>query len=261
MIAAQRRRAILRQVRDSGYVEASRLCADLGVDVSTIRRDLDSLARAGLVQRTHGGALSSGPPRAVDRPPDLRGPAHAAAKRAIGRAAAGLVVEGDTVALDAGSTTYALAQALSERPNLTVVTNDLRIAHELAALRQVRLLVVGGELAENGPFLVGPWAPELLAGLHVDWAFLGADGLDVAAGVTSDDTPDVPIKRAMLAAARSAAVVADSSKFNRRALTTVARVGEFDRLVTDEGLPVADRAAYGPALVCAALDETGPDAG
>ena len=254
MIAAQRRRAILRQIRDSGYVEASRLSADLGVDVSTIRRDLDSLARGGLVQRTHGGALASGPPT-VDLAGEGRRLVHSPAKRAIGRLAAGLVADGQSVALDAGSTTHALAVELAVKKSLTVITNDLRIAGELATRRRARLVVVGGELASRGCYLVGPWAQENLAGIHVDWAFLGADGLDAQAGVTSDDPAELPVKRAMLAAARSTAVVADSSKFNRRALTTIARIDEFDHLLTDEGLAPAARAAYGPALSCAAIDE------
>jgi DeoR/GlpR family transcriptional regulator of sugar metabolism len=253
VIAAQRRRAILRQIRDSGYVEASRLSADLGVDVSTIRRDLDSLASGGLVQRTHGGALASGPP-AVDLAGEAR-LVNSPAKRAIGRLAAGLVADGQSVALDAGSTTYALAVELAVKKNLTVITNDLRIAGELATRRRARLVVVGGELAGRGCYLVGPWAQENLAGIHVDWAFLGADGLDAQAGATSDDPAELPVKRAMLAAARATVVVADSSKFNRRALATIARIDEFDHLLTDEGLAPAARAAYGPALSCAAIDE------
>jgi DeoR/GlpR family transcriptional regulator of sugar metabolism len=256
VIAAQRRRAILRQIRDNGYVEASRLSADLGVDVSTIRRDLDSLARSGLVQRTHGGALASGPP-AADLPEAARQLVRSEAKRAIATLAAGLVADGESVALDAGSTTYALALELAAKKNLTVVTNDLRIAGELAARRRARLVVVGGELGARGCCLVGPWAQDNLAGIHVDWAFLGADGLDARAGVTSDDPADLPIKRAMLAAARATAVVADSSKFNRRALVAIAPIDEFDHLLTDEGLAAAHRAAYGPALRCAAIEEGG----
>ncbi|HXZ83485.1 MAG TPA: DeoR/GlpR family DNA-binding transcription regulator, partial [Acidimicrobiales bacterium] len=161
MIAAERRRAILHQVEADGYVEASRLSAALGVDVSTIRRDLDSLARSGLLQRTHGGALRTGTPT-VALPEERRGSENAAAERAIARLAAGLVADGDSVALDSGSTTHALANTLSERQNLTVVTNDLRIADYLAAQRRVRLIVVGGELSATGRFLAGPFAQQNL---------------------------------------------------------------------------------------------------
>ena len=257
MIAAERRRAILHQVEADGYVEASRLSAALGVDVSTIRRDLDSLARSGLLQRTHGGALRTGTPT-LALPEERRGSENAVAERAIARLAAGLVADGDSVALDSGSTTHALANALSERKNLTVVTNDLRIADYLAAQRRVRLIVVGGELSATGRFLAGPFAQQNLAGIHVDWAFLGADAVDAKAGATSNSTFDVPVKRAMLAAARSTALVADSAKFGHSGLATVARLDELDRLVTDERLALSARAAYGPALLCAAIDEVGP---
>ncbi len=254
MIAAQRRRAILRQIEEDGYVEASRLSADLGVDVSTIRRDLDSLARLGLAHRTHGGALRSGPPGPVEPGAGPGEQIRAGREQAIARAAAGLVATGDTVALDAGSATSALARELTGKEHLTVVTNDLRIAHDLAAPRRIRLLVIGGELAE-GDGLVGPWSEQILATIHVDWAFLGADGLDAAAGVTTDDVLAVPVKRAMLAASGSAAVVADSSKFGLRALATVAQLHEFDRIITDDGLAVADRAPYGPALLLASTGD------
>jgi DeoR/GlpR family transcriptional regulator of sugar metabolism len=260
VIAAQRRRAILRQVQDDGYVEASRLSADLGVDVSTIRRDLDSLARDGLVHRTHGGALPAAPVGTRDLGEEPRRLEHAAQKRAIATVAAGLVADGDAVALDAGSTTHALATALVAKKGLTVVTNDLGIAHELAAQRHVRLVVVGGELADSGS-LVGPWAQQNLAGIHVDWAFLGADGIDANAGVTSNDTIAVPVKRAFVAAARATVVVADHSKFGIRALATVAGLDELDRVVTDDGLTPAQRAAYGRRLVCTAIDRVDSDTG
>jgi DeoR/GlpR family transcriptional regulator of sugar metabolism len=259
VIAAQRRRAILRQIEVDGYAEASRLSAEFAVDVSTIRRDLDSLARSGLVQRTHGGALRAGAPGALGLTEKRPGFEHGEAERAIARLAAGLVSDGEAVALDAGATTHALALALAGRKNLTVVTNDLAIAHDLAAWRRGRLVVVGGELAETGTALVGPWTQDDLARFHTDWAFLAADGIDAEVGATTDDTGDVPVKRAMLAGARATALVAPSARFGHHALATFARLDEFDRLITDDGLAATARPAYGAALVCAAHDDVRPD--
>ncbi|MGP8065674.1 MAG: DeoR/GlpR family DNA-binding transcription regulator [Acidimicrobiales bacterium] len=254
MIAAQRRRAILRRIHDDGYVEASRLSAELGVDESTIRRDLSALARSGLVQRTHGGALPLGPTGTTGAADAAGGSEHAKEKRAIARFAAGLVADGESVALDIGSTTGAVAHELSARRDLTIVTCDLDIAQFLAVGHHVRLVVAGGELSEDRRSLAGPWTLNQLAGIHVDRAFIGASAVDAAGGAMTDDFLGVPLKRAMLAAARSAVLVADSSKFNRHAFVAFARIDDFELLLTDEGLPATGRGPFGPSLVCVAVE-------
>ncbi len=258
MIAEQRRREIVQRLRLEGYVEARRLAPELGVDISTIRRDLDALARSGLCQRTHGGALPLDATAAIDLPYDVKESASIAEKHAVAGHAAALVADGDTLVLDSGSTTYALACALGARRGLTIATNDLHIAHELAARGDVRLVVIGGELIETVFTLVGPYALAQLEGLHVDWAFLGADAIDPHAGVTNVNTLEVPLKRAMLAAAHRRVLITDSSKFGRRALASVARLEEFDAVITDDGLDAAARAAYGSNLVVVADREDPP---
>ncbi|HVX22688.1 MAG TPA: DeoR/GlpR family DNA-binding transcription regulator [Acidimicrobiales bacterium] len=251
MIGEKRRQEIHRRLGRAGYVEARQLAADLGVDVSTIRRDLDAMARSGLVQRTHGGALPmDGGADAVDLPYAVKSRERPAEKEAIAAHAASLVGDGDSVVLDSGSTTYALARAIAGRRNLTVATNDLHIAHFLATRGGVRLLVTGGQLIDSVFTLVGPTTLAGLAGLHVDWAFLGADAVDVDAGVTNVNTVEVPVKQAMLAAAARAVLLADSTKFGHRALAAVTGVAAFEQIVTDGGLPVAARGGYGDRLVC-----------
>ncbi len=250
MIAARRRQEIQSLVARSGYAEARQLASRLGVDVSTIRRDLDALARLGLVQRTHGGALPALDPDELDLPYALRLNARLAEKRAIARHAASLIAEGDSLVLDSGSTAYALAELIARRRDLTVATNDLRIAHRLAEAGSVRLLCTGGQLLESVFSLVGPTALASLASLHVDWVFLGADAVDAEVGVTNRNTLEVALKRAMLEAAARRVLIADSEKFGRRALAQVVPLSAFDHIVTDEGLRAAARPAYGPALVC-----------
>ncbi len=159
--------------------------------------------------------------------------------------------------LDSGSTTYALAQALRERSDLTIATNDLRIAHYIAESGRVRLLVTGGQLIDTVFTLVGPRALTNLADLQVDWAFLGADAVDTEAGVTNVNTVEVPIKQAMLAAAARKVLLADSSKFGRRALATVVPTSAFDHILTDAGLSPELRAPYGDRLVCVPLEVRG----
>ncbi len=164
---------------------------------------------------------------------------------------------GGSLVLDSGSTTFALAQVIGARNDLTVATNDLRIAHYLAEGGGIRLLVTGGQLIDSVFTLVGPSALTNLEGLQVDWAFLGADAVDPEAGVTNVNTVEVPIKQAMLAAAARKVLLADSSKFGRRALATVVGIDAFDYVVTDAGLSAEQGLRYGDRLVRVPLDTKG----
>jgi DeoR/GlpR family transcriptional regulator of sugar metabolism len=250
VIGERRRRDIQTKVEQTGYVEARQLATELMVDVSTIRRDLDALARVGLVQRTHGGALPVSEGQPIDLPYEVKKRDRLAEKRAIATYAASLVADGASLVLDSGSTTYALAEAIHDRRDLTVATNDLRIAHYLAAAGGLRLFVTGGQLIDSVFTLVGPGALANLASLHVDWAFLGADAVDADAGVTNVNTVEIPIKQAMIEAGARTVLLADSSKFGRKALATVASADAFDCIVTDAGLAPRLRVGYGRRLVC-----------
>jgi DeoR family transcriptional regulator of aga operon len=243
----QRKREILRQLYLTGYIEATPLAAVLGVDASTVRRDLDALARDGHLQRTHGGARPH--PETVDLPYALKQKEHLAAKRAIALAASDLVRDGESIVLDSGSTTFQLAIELRRRSNLTIVANDLLIAQAVADYPGVRLLVTGGELLGSTYTLVGDRAVAFLQDLRVDWTFLGADAIDPEIGITNTNTLEIPLKRAMLAAARNRVVVADSSKFGLHALVRVADVTEVDRIITDDGLDPGQALTYGARLV------------
>ena len=241
----QRRHEIVRQLYLTGYAEARELAETLGVDSSTIRRDLDHLARAGHVQRTHGGArLVAG---AVDLPYEMKEREHLDAKAAIGRAGALLVADGERVLLDSGSTTYELARELRGRQDLAIVTNDLRIAQLVTGFPGVQLLVTGGELLRSTYTLFGDRSVEFVRELSVDHAFLGADAIDVS-GITNTNTLEVPLKRAMIDVAGAAIVLADSSKFGERALVRVAEIAEVDLIITDDGLPPDVAAPFGDAV-------------
>lgn len=231
---AERRQAILDAVRTTGYVRAAELTSILHVDASTIRRDMDRLERAGLIRRMHGGALPADPEDTIDTPYEVRRSQHAAAKTAIGRAAAELVEDGQTVLIDNGSTTYEVAAALKNHRGLTVVTNDLMVAMCLRSHGSHQVHVTGGLLLETVFTLVGPVATQAVEGLHVDWAFLGAEGVDAEAGITNINVVEIPLKRAMIAAARRVAVVADSSKLGRRSLATVCPMSDVDIVLTDD---------------------------
>ncbi|RMI31342.1 DeoR/GlpR family DNA-binding transcription regulator [Nocardia stercoris] len=248
MLASARRRVILDRLIADGYVEAKDLARVLGVDASTVRRDLDALARDGQIQRTHGGARPM-PGVTTDLPYEVKRMSHAAEKTAVARAVAARVRDGDSVVLDSGSTTYQVAVALRNHTGLTVITNDLRIAEYVAGLNRFRLLVTGGELLGSVYTLAGDRTVDFLRGYAATWAVLGADAVDATAGITNTNTLEVPVKQAMIAAAATTFVVADSSKFGHRALAKVADIDEIDTLVTDAGLGAEHAEPFGARLL------------
>ncbi|MCZ4588739.1 DeoR/GlpR family DNA-binding transcription regulator (plasmid) [Rhodococcus opacus] len=248
MSATERRGQILQRLQVDGYVEAKILSRELGVDTSTIRRDLDTLVRSGHAERTHGGArpvtgASSEIPYAVKETE------HRQEKTAIAHLAAQQVTDGQTIILDSGSTTYQVARELRHKADLTIITNDLRIGKYVATIPGTRLLVTGGELLGSVFTLVGERAVDFLSDYSADWAFLGADAIDPIAGITNSNTLEVPLKRAIISAATRTAVVADSSKLGHRALAKVAAIDEVDMILTDTGLPGAQAEQYGDQVV------------
>jgi DeoR family transcriptional regulator, aga operon transcriptional repressor len=244
MTSESRQAEILQRVNKEGYVEAKALAEQLAVDISTVRRDLDLLARTGQVRRTHGGVrpvLAA----VVEIPYARKQAEHRPQKQAIAELAAMHVNDGDTVILDSGSTTYEVAEAISHRQDLTVITNDLRICNFVITLARARLLVTGGERLDSAFTLVGEHAIRFFDSYAADVAFLGADAVDSRAGITNTNTAEVPVKRAMAAAADTTILVVDSSKFGHRALAKVASLDEIDSIVTDEGVPSVEAESYG----------------
>jgi DeoR family transcriptional regulator of aga operon len=260
MLRSQRQAHIIAQLQAHGFVEIAQLCKELGTDRSTARRDLLDLARRGFVQRTRGGALAGAAIGNLDIPYAVKRSEHLHEKQAIGRAAAKLVGPSETVILDSGSTTYQVAVALRGRRDISVITNDLRIATTLAESPRAQLFVTGGILLESVYTLVGPQTVEQLRSLRVDRTFLGADAIHHSEGVTNITMVEVEVKRAMIAAARRVTVVADSSKFERRSVVPVCALGEVDEIVTDGNLPTEVRHLYGDVLrtVPVADEEGGP---
>ncbi len=243
MRTGQRRREILRHLLLEGYVSAAELADRFGVNASTIRRDLEALAQEGHLKRTHGGAsLVSG---AADIPYAQKIQAEIAEKQAIAQYARTLVHDGDAIFLDSGSTTHELALRLNDAVDLTVATNDLRIARVLSDYPRVRLLVTGGEQLSSTYTLAGDRAVEFVEQIRVDTTFLGADALSASAGMTNTNAVEIPLKRAMIAAAHQVVVLADSSKFGRQALMKVCELAELGLVITDAALADAVLADLG----------------
>lgn len=250
MKISDRRRALLDHIRERGYVDAGDLATFFDVDGSTIRRDLAELTRAGLIRRTHGGVLPAEPEGVVDTPYAVRQYENIGAKQAIAKAAAELVRDGQTVILDNGSTTHQVALELGKKRNLTIITNDLLIGLRTAGHTSNRLHMTGGVCLDTVYTLVGPAAEAAFAGLHADWAFLGAEGVDPVAGITNINVVEIAVKRAMMAAAAQVVFVADSSKFGRIAFARVCSVADAALIITDGALPAERRNAFGQKLRC-----------
>lgn len=249
VLAAKRQEAILEQVRLHGAVRVSDLVDQLGVSDMTVRRDIAVLARAGLVQRVHGGATSCEGRMAEEPGFAAESEQQTDEKKAIATVAASLVEPGSSVALSGGTTTFTVATALKGTRDLVVVTNSLPVADVLhEPERHDRSVVLTGGERTRSDALVGAWAVAALRGIHVDWAIVGAYGLDEQAGLTTPSLVEAETDRALIAAGRRVVFVVDSSKWQTVGLRTIATLDEVDVLITDSGLPEPAREALAPLV-------------
>lgn len=234
-MTTSRRDQILAWLKRDGQVQVRDLVERFGVSEMTVRRDLEQLACEGLLVRTYGGAMpSAGLTR--EQPYAAKAVEHTGEKERIAAKAASLVRNGDVVLLDAGSTTAAVARALHGHRDLTVVTVDLKIALELCDVPGVRVLVTGGTAQTEGYNLYGPLAEQTLRCLTVDVTFMGTSSADVDQGVSTPTLEKVPLKQAMLRAARRSVLVADSTKFGRRSPFQICPLNAFHHIISDEAL-------------------------
>jgi DeoR/GlpR family transcriptional regulator of sugar metabolism len=242
MLARQRQEAILREVDRTGGVRVSELIGTLGVSDMTVRRDIEVLASNGLVLKVHGGAAAV-VGRSADEPGfQVKSGLNPGPKLAIARVVAGLISPGSSIAISAGTTTYAVAQELLKVPDLTVVTNSPRVADLLHnAQREHLTVVLTGGVRTPSDALAGPVADATLGSLHVDTLILGVHGLDPVAGLTTPNLIEAATNRALIATARRVIVVADNSKWGVIGLSTFATLDQVDVLVTNVGLDAETR--------------------
>lgn len=251
MQSTERRDQLMRLVRERGYVNVSDVARELGVDGSTVRRDLARLDALGLVERSHGGAT---PVRdQAEVPYDVKIGKRVAEKRAIGRLVASMIDDGSSVMLDDGSTSLMVARALSGHRDITVVTPDIRVAAELAAVPGVRLIVPGGEMLATTYTLLSQDAVEAVRRYHVDMAVICCDSVDLD-GASNRNSALVPLKRAMIGSAQRAVLAVDSSKFGSRMLVHVASLPEFDSIATDDGVADTQVAGYPVPILRAGVE-------
>ena len=239
MLNEERRRAILDLLSRQGRVLVPELARHFETSQVTIRKDLDGLHAHGMVHRTHGGALPSRHGALEDPTLREKEKLHRQKKLRIAGSAASMVREGQVIILDSGTTTTAIARALRSFQNLTIITNAVNIAAELAGTA-VEVILTGGTLRKNSFSLVGPIAEETLRRLNADLLFLGVDGFDVHYGLSTPNLLEAKVNRVMVEVAKRTVAVCDSSKFGRRSLSLIVPTSALQEVITDRGAPKSD---------------------
>mgnify|MGYP001145735040 CR=1 FL=1 len=231
----ERHQMILESLQDNRTVTVAELSDRFDVSEVTIRRDLRELAEQGMLRRAHGGAVAATP--APPEPPVVQRMVQAeSCKECIGRAAATLVSDGESIFVGSGSTTAHVARQLVDHEDLTVVTNALNIATELAAAAGVTVVVTGGMMRDSELSLVGHITEQSLREVRVDKVIMGMQAISLEAGMTNDYLPEVMTDRTIIEMAPELIVVADHTKFGTVASAYIAPVERMTTLVTDAGI-------------------------
>ena len=237
MLAEERRAILISSLRDTGYVQVAEVAEDLNISAATIRRDLTLLEKQGFCIRKRGGAIRSSQSTTMELPYEVKRQHNIQEKQRIAQEAFKFVENGDTIILDSGSTTYGLAQLLSKKQRLTIVTNDLNIAVLVASNPNLYLICTGGTARANVFALQGAQVESFIKELRVDTTFLAADSIHTDGGIGNVNIDEVAIKRAMVSAASQVILLADSSKFNVIGFANVCNLADIDVLITDRNAP------------------------
>jgi len=257
MLAAERRRLIAESIRTRGGVSVAEMAHALGTTEITLRRDLRSMAREGLLVRTHGGAVL---PAGLGHEPSYSEKAHQAAveKAAIAQEAMKLVRPGDSILLGPGTTTLALARLLNASPELTVVTNSLLVAQALMEAPHVEVILTGGTLRRSIHALVGPAAEDSVRSLRASQAFISGNGFSAERGLSTPSPIVAAMDRALAGAAQQVVALVDHTKIGQETMCQTVPAARVDMLITDSrarGRELDAIAAAGVEVRIAEVDE------
>lgn len=235
MLPATRQQKILGYIQEKGSAQVKELADYCHVSEATVRRDLDEMAQAGSIERTHGGAMiqSSTTFERVHREKmELMLPE----KKRIAKMAASLVSDGESIFVDSGTTAFFLAQQLTAKKDLTVVTNNLDIACSVPLDGSSTMVITGGMRRENYNVLVGSTTEEFISGLYVDIAFLGCDAINSQSGVFNSNFLEIGVKKQITRIGKRLVLLTDHTKFRRNALAKVCNLRDIDVMISDKGL-------------------------
>ncbi|MDP4143627.1 MAG: DeoR/GlpR family DNA-binding transcription regulator [Bacillota bacterium] len=235
MFAEERQEKISLLINEEGSIKVNELSSIFNVSEATIRRDLQEMEEKKLLKRTHGGAVKIGitnfEPSFFDKKDEKN-----IEKQSIGRYAAELINDGDTIILDSGTTTLEIAKNITAK-NITVVTNSIDIAAEISNRDGVELIVAGGTLRFNTRSMVGHLCEGVFKNFRVDKAFIGANGISINQGITTPNFTEAQAKKAMMNSANKIIIVADSSKFENVCLSVICKVSSITSIITSGELP------------------------
>ncbi|MDK2991040.1 MAG: hypothetical protein PWP48_273 [Clostridiales bacterium] len=235
MLAQERQQRITELLQKNGFVKVSDLSRQFNVSMETIRRDMDALESQGILKKTHGGAMLDDGVRSVP-PISQRLTINAQKKEEIAHLAVSLINEDDSVIFDSGTTTMAIARAITNI-SIKVITNDIHVADELAAKDKIDLMVTGGTLLKGSYSLVGPECTSAFQRINADKLLLAASGVDILSGLTVSNALEAEAKRHMIASAKEIILVADSSKFGKRSLISYAPLSAVNMIITNGDIP------------------------
>ena len=229
----ERQQKLTRLLEQTGRISVAQICDHFGVSEATARRDLETLSEQGKLQRVHGGAI------AVEQaPPELpileRETEQPDEKLRVGRAAAALIADNETVFLGSGTTVLEVARNVRNRRNLTVITNSLPVLNTLAGLDGITVVSLGGMLRNTELSFIGHITEQALSEVRADKVFMGARGVSLEHGLTNDYLQETMTDRAILRIGREVVIVADHTKINRVATAFLASVDKIHTLVTDK---------------------------
>lgn len=235
---SERRQQISTLVRERGSVQVAPLADRFGVSMQTIRKDLRFLAVRGVMERSYGGGIRSDAVTVLAEPAvEAKRSIHIGEKARIGRLAAAMIVPGESVVLDSGTTTLQIAHHILDDEDITVLTNDLDILTVLARKERLNIVMLGGMLRRKNRAFYGAQTVAALDDLRVDKLFLGVDGFDIECGITTHYEPEAMLNRKMVQAARQVIAVTDRSKFGRTCLHRIIDVSDVHDLVVDGDVP------------------------
>ncbi len=241
MDSLERQSQIVSMVQDKGRIKIEDISEKFEVSTMTARRDLNELDRQGFLRRVHGGAVAN-LGRSYEPPFHVRAAKNRSVKTAIGLKAAELIDDGDSIALDVGTTTLEIVPGLLEKRNLTILTNGLKIANllvdRLSLEASARLILAGGIVRPGELSMIGAIPEQVYQEFHVDKAFIGIGGISLEEGLTEYNVDDARIKQMLIRSAREKIVVADGTKFGVTTFASVAALSTVDKIVTDRSAPV-----------------------
>jgi DeoR/GlpR family transcriptional regulator of sugar metabolism len=243
MLPNQRREKILDLLKEDGSAKVIELSKIFRVSEVTIRQDLEKLEKDGLIIREHGGAFLKEVGSQV-RSFELMNQSNLDKKSVIGKKAAELIENGETIILDSGSTTTEIAKQLVGRKNLTVITNALNIALILGAEPGIEVIMTGGEFKPPTLSLTGQKAADFFYDVHVDKLFLATAGISLRSGLTYPSLSDIVVKKAMIEVAETVYLVADSTKIGKGAFASLGALSLIDYIITDTGIDESHRKLF-----------------